>query len=64
MSSIKRLSMTTPIGIARVKVDPDLELNGIFQNKYVLITIVLMLVLLMSSFFSLQSPIAILHMTL
>lgn len=35
MSSIKRLSMTTPIGIARVKVDPDLELNGIFQNKYV-----------------------------
>lgn len=35
MSSIKRLSVTTPIGIARVKTDPDLELSGIFQNKYV-----------------------------
>ncbi|VDN86911.1 unnamed protein product [Brugia pahangi] len=36
MSSIKRLSVATPIGIARVKVDPDLELSGIFQNRYVL----------------------------
>lgn len=36
MSSIKRLSVVTPIGIARVKADPDLELSGIFQNKYVL----------------------------
>ncbi|OZC10011.1 zinc finger, C4 type [Onchocerca flexuosa] len=36
MSSIKQLSVATPIGIARVKADPDLELNGIFQNKYIL----------------------------
>ncbi|KAL3993965.1 Zinc finger C4 type (two domains) family protein [Acanthocheilonema viteae] len=35
MSSIKRLSVATPIGIARVKADPDLVLSGIFQNKYV-----------------------------
>ncbi|VDM97332.1 unnamed protein product [Thelazia callipaeda] len=35
MSAMKRLSMT-PIGIARVKVDPDLELMGIFQNKGIL----------------------------
>lgn len=36
MSSIKRTPMTSPIGIARVKEEPDLELNSIFQNKYIL----------------------------
>lgn len=36
ISSIKRSSNASPIGIARVKADPDLELSGIFQNKYVL----------------------------
>lgn len=36
MGSIKRPAMISPIGIARVKADPDLELHGIFQNKFIL----------------------------
>ncbi|VDK38245.1 unnamed protein product [Gongylonema pulchrum] len=36
MSSMGHPSNTSPIGIARIKVDPDPDLSGIFQNKYVL----------------------------
>ncbi|VDM44910.1 unnamed protein product [Toxocara canis] len=33
ISSIRTVNSSSPIGIARVKPDPDLELNSIFQNR-------------------------------
>uniref|UniRef100_F1L3U8 Nuclear hormone receptor family member nhr-31 n=1 Tax=Ascaris suum TaxID=6253 RepID=F1L3U8_ASCSU len=38
MSSVRSADNASPIGIARVKPDPDLELSSIFQNRSVLDT--------------------------